>query len=347
MFDVIAYIGRFSPIHTGHVHVCMQALQQSNYLVILVGSSDESASARNPWSFEYRRMLIETALDEANIPRTKYSIRKLLNSTYNDQKWEADVQSIVAEECVIHVDHSAVPKIGLIGHSKDESSYYLKSFPQWNMIEVEHIDGINATNIRDVFFNSNLTDEYKTLPGMVKSIVPILETFKGTLPYDYIAEEYDFLRQHTAMWADAPYPPTFNTVDAVVIQSGHILLIQRKEAPGRALFALPGGYVGINESLETSMIRELREETCIKVPEKVLRGCIRKRHTYDDPNRSSRGRVITHVFYIRLNDVGELPHIRGADDAVKAEWFPLSVFLERRGMMFEDHYHIVRKMLGL
>ena len=119
MLDVIAYIGRFSPIHTGHVHVCKQALQQSNHLVILIGSSDEPHSTRNPWSFDYRKMLIETALDEAGISRTKYSIRKLLNSTYNDQKWEADVQRIVAEECIIQVDHDNAPKIGLIGHSKD------------------------------------------------------------------------------------------------------------------------------------------------------------------------------------------------------------------------------------
>lgn len=53
----------------------------------------------------------------------------------------------------------------------------------------------------------------------------------------------------------------FVTVDSIVLKSGHVLLVRRKSAPGKNLFAFPGGYLQQNESLVDCAIRELREET--------------------------------------------------------------------------------------
>jgi bifunctional NMN adenylyltransferase/nudix hydrolase len=91
------------------------------------------------------------------------------------------------------------------------------------------------------------------------------------------------------------------------------------------------------------ILRELREETKLKLPEKVLRGCIKRVQLFDAVDRSLRGRTITHAALIEL-PAGPLPPVKGADDAEKAHWVPLSGIREER--MFEDHYHIIDELVG-
>ena len=98
------------------------------------------------------------------------------------------------------------------------------------------------------------------------------------------------------------------------------------------------------ERIKDAVIRELREETGIKVPDPVLRGSIVAQDVFDDPNRSSRGRTITHAFLIKLKDEPVLPKIKGMDDADKAKWVALNQV--KRDMMFEDHYAIIHNMIS-
>ncbi len=143
-------------------------------------------------------------------------------------------------------------------------------------------------------------------------------------------------------WSNAPYPPIFVTVDAIVIQSGHVLLVERKAYPGKGLQALPGGFIRGDESLPAACIRELREETQLKVPGPVLKGSIRARRVFDAPFRSQRGRTITHGFLIELAPAPQLPKVKGGDDARHAFWLPLAELAPE--MLFEDHYHIIQAM---
>lgn len=334
MLDTIVYIGRFSPCHKGHIETIAKACALAKQVIVLVGSSGEPRTIRNPFTFPERRLMIHESLSPAF--SRKVNIEPLYNYTYNDAKWELQVQQTVDKL-------STSTNIGLIGHSKDETSYYLTMFPQWKMIEMEHIDGLNASDIRAEYF----MDGVVKVPSMLPAVTRFLTKFADTGDYTKLVLEYDFQLKHDEMWSASPYTPTFNTTDAVVVQSGHVLLIQRKNAPGKGLYALPGGYLNPNETLIDCMLRELREETKIKVPEKVLRGSIVKSKTYDDPKRSIRGRIITEAFHVQLSNVGTLPKVRGADDADKAKWVPLSEFFKMRGQMFEDHYHIIIDLLGL
>ena len=174
----------------------------------------------------------------------------------------------------------------------------------------------------------------------------VLDDFKKTEDYQQLHEEADFIDKYKRQWQAAPYPPTFMTADALIVQSGHILLVERRSMPGRGLWALPGGFVNPKETLFDACIRELREETRLKVPEPVLRGSCHSQHTFDDPYRSARGRTITQAFYFQLkNDPKGLPKVKGGDDAAKAFWLPLAEL--DATMMFEDHYAIITKMVGL
>ena len=172
-----------------------------------------------------------------------------------------------------HTD--AGERIGIIGHRKDPSSFYLDMFPQWGFEEVELIEPLDATDIRELYFKRDVNMKF------IKNVVPsttfdFLEAFKESAEYEQVIREREFLIEHNKQYASLKYPPIFSTADAVVIQSGHVLMIKRRAEPGRGLWALPGGYVNAqtDRSVEDAMLRELREETMIKVPAPVLRGSI-------------------------------------------------------------------------
>jgi bifunctional NMN adenylyltransferase/nudix hydrolase len=234
-------------------------------------------------------------------------------------------------------------RIALIGHSKDASSFYLKLFPQWDSVEVPNFQGLSATPIRERYFVRNRGGEpiediigHNVIPD---AVARWLGTFSNSSPFFDLIDEFEHIAAYKQQFAGLPYPPIFQTVDAVVIQSGHILLIQRRAAPGRNLWALPGGFLNANERIEDAVYRELREETRIKVPEPVLRGCTLMNRRFDDPHRSARGRTITDAFLIKLPDATELPKVKGSDDAKRAKWWPLADV--RRDMLFEDHYAVI------
>ena len=137
-----------------------------------------------------------------------------------------------------------------------------------------------------------------------------------------------------------PYPPTFVTTDNVVIRSGHVLLIKRRYNPGKGLWALPGGFLDVSEKIEDGAVRELKEETRINITKKELRKSIVESKVFDHPNRSLRGRTITHAYLYDLG-YGQLPEIKANDDASGAHWVPLSEAHRMEEFFFEDHYDIL------
>ena len=88
------------------------------------------------------------------------------------------------------------------------------------------------------------------------------------------------------------------------------------------------------------MLRELREETRIKIPKAGLEEKIVGSKVFDYPGRSTRGRTISHGYHIRLRD-GSLPEVRGSDDAKRAFWMPLWDVTKNEENFFEDHAHII------
>lgn len=343
-FKYLVFIGRFQPFHDGHKMVVETALKLAEKVIIGVGSSYQPRTIKNPWTFLDRAAMIFDGTEGLDVylnPKARTGQRVIVfpikDHVYNDQHWVKDVQKGVDEIIRINGDGN----VGIIGHSKDESSYYLKLFPQWEQVEHEMNDVINATDLRDLYFGGrNLK--------FLKSLVPAkvyyyLETFRDSQHFNILVREYNHIQTYKKQWENSPYPPTFVTVDAVVVQSGHVLLVERDAAPGEGLMALPGGFVDQNERLEDAMIRELREETRLKVPGPVLRGNIKEMKVFDYPKRSLRGRTITNAYLIEL-PAGPLPPVKGDSDARRAQWVPVSKIDSSN--MFEDHNDIIHYFLG-
>lgn len=117
------------------------------------------------------------------------------------------------------------------------------------------------------------------------------------------------------------YPRPSVTVDIVVFgYSGRgslkLLLIQRGGEPFKGQWALPGGFVEIDEDLEASALRELEEETGVRDL------FLEQLYTFGTPNRDPRGRVISVAYYalVNLQDHPPVPD----SDAEKADWFDLT-----------------------
>jgi bifunctional NMN adenylyltransferase/nudix hydrolase len=273
----------------------------------------------------------------------RVNLAPLQDISYNDQKWAAGVQNTVADVIAHQGWTEAAPKIGLIGHIKDSSSYYLKLFPQWELVEHNMNEVISATDLRSIMFEGK---NIKFLSGLLPSCVyeEVVE-FTKTDTFAVLVEEYDHIEKYKTAWKAAPYAVNLVTVDACVVQSGHVLLVTRGAYPGKNLLALPGGYLDTQERVVDGMIRELREETKLKVPDPVLRGSVKFTKVYDNPARSLRGRVITHAYLIELPG-GNLPPVKGSDDAAKATWVPLSFVEAHPELFFEDHYHIIQDLTG-
>lgn len=339
-YDLIVFVGRFQPPHIGHMQVCQAALNQTSNLLILTGSANRPATPTNPWSAKERESMLYAALRDFNLDTTRVIVRPLNDQTYNDQKWVESVQIITSSE-LDRLGLTDNPRVGIIGHDKDESSYYLKMFPQWDLIPHAMNEVVHATDIRKMLFEDY---NVKYLTGIVTPrVVDAIVQFKQTDGFKNIVTEYNQTVSYKKSWAAAPYPPTFVTADALVVQSGHVLLVTRKHSPGMGLLAMCGGFVDQHETIESAAIRELREETRLKVPTPVLKGSIVATKVYDAPNRSTRGRTITHVFLIVLPP-GPLPSVKGGDDASAATWVPLASLESIH--FFEDHYDIIQDMLG-
>ena len=230
--------------------------------------------------------------------------------------------------------------------AKDHTSYYLKMFPQFESVDVPMQNEIHATNIREHFLDGSF-ENWQMYDSLLPSNVCnwLFNEFKHTDEYVQLQNELAFVRTYKKSWEAAPYPVKFVTVDAVVEQAGHVLLVKRRSEPGKGLWAVPGGHLEQDEKIEDGIIRELKEETLIKVPEKVLRGSKVAEHVFDDPHRSTIGRVITHAAHFKLTGDLKLPKVKGADDAVKAAWIPVSDL--REDMMFDDHYFMICHFLSL
>lgn len=353
-YTLTKFIGRMGPFSNAHRDIIDQALEKSEFVALDIGSCFQPRVERTPFTFDERATMIRAAFP-SNV-QDRLLITPILDTPYNNTEWQESIQksTLHALEDIGAPTH---PSIALIGHKKDfGTSFYLDMFPQYSSIGVDNLhDNLSATTLRDhLFDNRRWTGELNHL--VPSSTAAFLRDFSRSAAFEELLAEVEYYREYRAAheeaarmiekrlkWKAGTTDIKHNTVDAMVICAGHILLIERKNLPGRGLMALPGGFLDKGEWFDDAYIRELREETKIKVPSPVLRGSVFGTMLADYPHRSMRGRVISRVFGIKLPD-GPLPDVKRGSDAKHAVWVPLSEV--RPDNMFEDHYAVIKTLMG-
>jgi bifunctional NMN adenylyltransferase/nudix hydrolase len=370
-FELLVLIGRFRPFHNGHKHVIDKALEKAHNVLVLVGSANRPRTFKNPWTaFEVSQMIGSVYKDEEL--RGRINIVGLDDWMHdNDFRWLMNVQRAVDTEkqrIQQWVGHTDPFRIGLVGFSKDHTSYYLKKFPQYGSVDVGPFKTgdkiLNATDLRNALMTGEQwTSAPEVKQGVPKEVLHWLEDWirpdehskiiEGLVEAAEFAKEYKVEHQYkgkldpkTGLYLGKPYQPIMTTVDSVVIQSGHVLMGRRKFNPGKGLWALPGGFGHANEWLRDANARERSEETRIKLSRNVLDLAFRFKHVFSDPNRSDdRGRIITHVYLHLLNDRAELAFVEADDDFEEVAWIPLG--LMDPNDTYSDHFWVVHKMIDM
>lgn len=355
------FIGRFQPFHNGHLQALKSALEIAEEVILVIGSYKASCNIKNPLTYEERVEMIKYTLDDSEVQKDE-SVRSsdLLSRVKfipvrdyynNDNLWVSEVQVKVSE--FVENNEFAV----LIGTYKDSSSYYLNLFPQWEFYPLPPNKSLNATKVRETLFKrtaklpeynpyhpntarKTIEDTYYYKACPTKTAEWLYNNYLKSQKYHEHVLEHQFIENYKKQWEAAPFPPIFVTTDAIVICSGHVLVIERGMNPGKGKLALPGGFLKQNEKIQNCAIRELVEETGIDVDKIILKNSIEDSNVFDYPGRSLRGRTITHGFYIKLKD-GKLPKLKAGDDANKAFWMSLNDVYSKESEFYEDHFHII------
>ncbi|MCL2876841.1 MAG: bifunctional nicotinamide-nucleotide adenylyltransferase/Nudix hydroxylase [Betaproteobacteria bacterium] len=334
-FDAAILIGRFQPFHNGHAALLEQALEMAAHVLVVLGSSFRAPNAKNPFTWEERAAMIAASFKKADAQRIVFVP---VRDYYDNARWAAAVEEGV--RAAMEKQGHAAPRLALAGFYKDASSDYLRLFPQWAFAASERQGDIDATPIRRLYFDSSEAVRAALYAQVPSAVALYLEYWRTQPVFAAMREEHETIEADKQKWGPGP----FVTLDAVVTVAGHVLLVRRRNPPGKGLWAIPGGFLEGRERLLQGAIRELKEETGLDIADAQLTGACRAVAVFDHPDRSQRGRVITHAHWFDL-PLPALPFVAGADDAAEARWFPMPGLPDMETELFEDHFVILDRFL--
>lgn len=354
--DVAVLIGRFQPFLQGHLALLRAALALAPQVVLVMGSAHQARTPRSPFTVAERSQMIRQSLPPDWQARVHLlPVRDFLDAPVWVQTVQAGVAALLARL------GRAGGRVVRVGRPQDADAAGARRLVGWDFHPVPNAEPADTAAWRDTGFSSPpdavcaaLAPPPGPLPGAplaawAAQLPPgtreVLHAWSAGPERAHLAEEWRLLRGYRAAWDGSPYPPVFVTVDSVVRCAGQVLLIRRGQAPGKGLLALPGGFIEQRETTLESALRELEEETHLDLPPDTLRSHLRGQAVFDHPDRSQRGRTITHAYFFDLpGDV--CPAIRADDDAAGADWVPESRLPELEDRFLDDHFHVLAHFLG-
>ncbi len=309
--------GRFAPPTRAAVATLQATLLTCDRLIVLVSAAWDAPSSRLPWTVRQRESLLRSAL---GADAARVAFRYAGDHPYDVAGQEAEIAR--------HI-HGVLDMGGQAGATVERLPD-IADDPQLTADLMGGGDGWRA--------------------AVPDAVAADIDAFRASDVFAGLAAEHAYVESYRASWAKAPYPPILATVDAAIVHippggEAHLLLVQRGGIPGKGQWALPGGFVEPDEWLTAAAFRELREETGLTLSDAEAQTCLRGSAVFDDPQRSSRGRIITHAFHFVVEG-RDLPAVEGQDDAVAARWVPLRDLAAMRGTFFEDHWHIITRFIA-
>lgn len=325
--DVGIVIGRFQPFHKGHEYLIKEAVKENDYVIVLIGSAKKARDIKNPWTVEERAIMLNNIALYNDIRETQIRYAGI-EDFYDDDKWLKQVQAKI-RPYVTKEDN-----VTLYGYKKDDSSYYLELFPSWKFKETynEKYD-IDATTVREYLFHDTLIDDI--LPV---GVLRYIKNWIRSEEFSQLKEEFKYIQEYKKKFKDLQYEPVFTTVDAVITYKGKVFIMERTAEPGNHLLCLPGGFINNNKKLIDNMIDIVENKTKIRITDK---NWIKDVKVIDDPKRSLRGRIITHIFKVEIPTQYKL----NIDGNFKGQWMDFDDIELYEDQFFEDHALILKSFI--
>lgn len=340
-------IGRFPVCLHAHSAMIERALAESSQVLVLIRSAFHPRIPRDPFTWEERSELVIASM------RPELRERHLgfmpLRDYSDPKRWAAQVR----ENVDLLSNMADFDKVRL--YVEASPAWKCPAFEGWERVQGVDADEHDASRLLAMFLQAAsapggqrpIDEALAHAETMVApAVLERLRAWTREPGFAHLTAEQQALDAARAEWSAAPYEPIFTTVDCVVQCAGQVLLVKRKHHPGQGLWALPGGFVEPRETLADGAMRELIEETALAIDPAELPAALRDVRVFDQPDRSQRGRSITHAHYFYLGE-GEPPAVLGSDDAADARWFALDEIPALEEQLFEDHFQILDEMIGI
>jgi len=218
------FIGRFQPLHNGHVSVIENAMFEVDELIIGIGSSQFGYTKTDPFTLDERIKMIEKSV------KGNYKIVPI-----------PDVVDYPA--WVKHVEQRC-PKFDVV-YTGSPITRDLFRQAGYDVKEIEFSSNISGTEVRKLLSEKVRNKWQNAVP---QGTLEVILECNGEDRLYYLHENYK-------------YPKATLTVDGVIDYNGKIVLIKRGAPPFKGMFAIPGGHVDTGENVEKAVIREIKEET--------------------------------------------------------------------------------------
>jgi bifunctional NMN adenylyltransferase/nudix hydrolase len=346
-YDVVVYRGRFQGFHNAHLQTILMGLKLAKKVIIVIGSANEPRTYyRNPFFENERIEMIRGALEE-HFRHEDVSFVSVEDHP-DDEHWAFMVRKAVHDH-IRHVLDIKDPYVAQIGYKKDENCVRdVSLFPTWEYVNTPQFEPLDATQVRDIFFSKR---PLGFLRGVCpESVIQYLKGFRTTEDFANMMAEKEYCDKYKKQFEHLEYAPTFVTGDNIAFQDDTVLLVKRKNFPGKGLWAWPAGFfnaadrvsksgeiVKADKSVFDCAVRELSEETNAGVTKEQLQEALVGEQIFDAEGRDPRGRIVTHAFVYNFDDQ-EVFAVEAADDAEEVRRFHISEV--NRRMMYADHYNM-------
>lgn len=353
MKKIYVVIGRFQPLHRGHVAMIRKAIQHAGVndkVLILVGSSNKCRTPKNPLKYDERKELILKKFGY------KVDVRPLPDFDYQDAVWESELHKIVKEYAATQEEQYFIPVFvsGDRGDDPEQRDSWKSGGDTFAVppFKLPSGTGVSAIDVREHLTTIEEGRIYED--PLLTQLLP-LETrqfFEENQDvHQMLIKEKIALDNYKWIWKNAPYIPTFQATDALVVdEEDNILLIERGGNTGKGQFAMAGGYLEVDLTLEQNMKKELLEETNLDLDN--CDNTILKSMTFDAVGRSSRGRIITTAFMVKLHGV-TIPELidadilKAGDDASRLAVTTIDSVKKGTVCLYSDHAGIINKLFEL
>jgi bifunctional NMN adenylyltransferase/nudix hydrolase len=294
-----------------------KAFEVAERVLVFVGSANLPRTLKNPFTFYERSNLIDHILQ---VTEETYTIYPLNDYILDNKRWKDQITTIVGDETSVVV----------IGGSKGE--WYYDLFPEYDVMLPNTILPINATDIRNSFYESTTFPDLNVVP--VSTLNFMADFAIQSSWYGYLVEWYNKVNKLRGEFGKGP----FLTCDNVITHRDRVLLVKRKNQPGKGLWAIPGGYFDATDnSLSFGCHRELDEETSINLSYEQFEEFKQGFRIFDSKARSHKTRIVTYSSYVAIPSELDIT-VSAGDDAGEAKFFLLSDVKNMKSKTYDDHY---------